>query len=182
MLNFAKVFDVFDKGLPKEEVKEMTAEESAKEIEAPVQIEEKASTPEASPTVETEKTEITIDRMKALWDSVLAGVKEKNVPLSVILQKVQIVSLDKDSISLLPEKAFYLQQLRKPENVQILEEQIKKVTNLNLRVVFIEPKEELKLSKDEKIKELEKDKDIQDILGLFEGTITDVKEEKDEKL
>jgi len=106
MLNFAKVFDVFDKGLPKEEVKEMTAEESAKEIEAPVQIEEKASTPEASPTVETEKTEITIDRMKALWDSVLAGVKEKNVPLSVILQKVQIVSLDKDSISLLPEKHF----------------------------------------------------------------------------
>jgi len=53
---------------------------------------------------------------------------------------------------------------------------------LNLRVVFIEPKEELKLSKDEKIKELEKDKDIQEILGLFEGTITDVKEEKDEKL
>jgi len=44
--------------------------------------------------------------MKALWDSVLAGVKEKNVPLSVILQKVQIVSLDKDSISLLPEKHF----------------------------------------------------------------------------
>jgi hypothetical protein len=48
-----------------------------------------------------------------------------------------------------------------------LEEQIKKVTNSSLRVVFIEPKEELRLSKDEKIKELEKDKDIKEILGVF---------------
>ena len=182
MLNFAKVFETFDRGLPKEEVKEAPIEEKAEEVEAPIQTEEKAPTPETVPTNEAEKTEMTIDRMKALWDSVLAGVKEKNVPLSVILQKVQIASLDKDSISLIPEKAFYLQQLRKPESIQILEEQIKKVTNLSLRVVFIEPKEELRLSKDEKIKELEKDKDIQEILGLFEGTITDVKEEKDEKL
>jgi len=128
------------------------------------------------------KKEIDINTLKAEWNLILNEVKTTSPILVPILAKAEPVSIKGDVVEILPEKPFYLEMLRKKNNLELLESVLKKVTNREFKIVYIEPKEEKKLTKEERIQEVEKKKEIKEILELFEGSITDVKEDKNEKL
>ncbi|MEF3245530.1 MAG: DNA polymerase III subunit gamma/tau [Caldisericaceae bacterium] len=130
---------------------------------------------------EEPKKEVDINRFKAVWQLIVSEVKKKEVAISVILTKLEPVSFKEGVLEILLDKPFYFELLNKKENKDLVEEAIKKVTLVDVKVVYIKPEEERKLTKEERIKELENKKEIKEILELFEGTITDVREEKNEK-
>ncbi len=134
-----------------------------------------------SQDVEEPKKEVDINRFKAIWQLIVSEVKKKEVAISVILTKLEPVSFKEGILEILLDKPFYFELLNKKENKDLVEEAIKKVTLEDVKVVYIKPKEERKLTKEERIKELENKKEIKEILELFEGAITDVREEKNEK-
>lgn len=138
---------------------------------------------EEAPLVEKELSEsiITIEQVKARWGEILNIVKGRNAPLYAILLRVNPVEIHEDTISLLPEKKFYLTMLRTSENTDMLLEAIKKVIGKEFKINFVEPGEEVILSKEEKIEQIKQKKEVQEILKLFDGTITDVKDFEEER-
>ncbi|BAL80965.1 DNA polymerase III subunit gamma/tau [Caldisericum exile] len=127
---------------------------------------------------ETQTQEIDIERIKYLWETIVNEVKQKSIPASTMLLKSAPVSVKDGVIEIIPDKPFALNVLKSKDNIEILEEALKKITGKSFKVVYIEPKIEPKISKEERIKEIENKKEIREILDLFEGTITDIKEDK----
>ncbi|MGB9793604.1 DNA polymerase III subunit gamma/tau [Caldisericum exile] len=119
-----------------------------------------------------------IERIKLLWETIVNEVKQRNIPAGTLLSKATPVSVKDGIIEILPDKPFALNVLKTRENIEILEEMLKKITGKTFKVTYLEPKIEPKITKEEKIKEIENKKEIKEILELFEGTIVDIKEDK----
>jgi len=127
------------------------------------------------------KEVLDIEKIKSLWEVVTEEIKQKDLPLSVFLMKATPIGVKGDVIEILPDRVFVFEMLKKKENIEKIEQTISRIANRQMKISLIAPEEEKKLTKEERIKEIEKKKEIQEILNLFDGSITDIKEEKNEK-
>lgn len=153
--------------------------QETKEQPLPVVVEPQKE-PTGEPQPQGEKAPITIEDVNNRWDEIRSLVKTKSVPLFAQLTKVNPVELKGDLLVLDPEKNFYLTMLRKPENVEIIENAIKSIMATDFRIMFLEH-EENAVPKEQLIEEIAKKKEVQAVLKLFDGTIVDVKDAQEEE-
>jgi hypothetical protein len=182
-LDYLKGFEDFEGRIEKPVVEENISLKSVKTEEP--QFTQEPVIEETLPTendnrLEEKKSigEIDIEKISALWDAVINEVKQKSVPTATLLVKCKPVAVKNEVVEILPDKPFVLNILKEKGNIDIVEGALRKLIGKQLKVTYIEPKEEPKITKEEKIKQIENKKEIQEILNLFEGTITDIKEEK----
>jgi DNA polymerase-3 subunit gamma/tau len=182
-LDYLKGFEDFEGRIEKPVVEENISLKSVKTEEP--QFTQEPVIEETLPTendnrLEEKKSigEIDIEKISALWDAIINEVKQKSVPTATLLVKCKPVAVKNEVVEILPDKPFVLNILKEKGNIDIVEGALRKLTGKQLKVTYIEPKEEPKITKEEKIKQIENKKEIQEILNLFEGTITDIKEEK----
>ncbi len=117
-----------------------------------------------------------LEFIKAQWSNILEEVRKVNKPLHAILERVSPVELNGDVISLIAEKKFYVDMLKKEENVNILRSAIETVTKKKFFVKYIEKEEKLQEdNKNEEIEKLKQHKAVKGILTLFDGNIANVK-------
>jgi DNA polymerase-3 subunit gamma/tau len=124
---------------------------------------------------------ISIEQVKQRWNDILSVVKSVSAPLFAILIKFTLVGLQEDTLILLPEKKFYLNMVKQQENIDIISTAVAKMLGRPLKLTFSEPEEEVLIRKEEKIEEIKQKKEVQDILKLFDGEITDIKNVEEEK-
>jgi DNA polymerase-3 subunit gamma/tau len=140
------------------------------ETEPVIQVE----IPQAKSVPIIENSNVSMEQIKQRWNDILNVVKSTDTVLYATLTKFTPVALEEDSLVLLPEKAFFLNVLKDSNKLSILSEAIKKITGRPLKLSFSEPKEENIMVKEEKIEEIKQNKEVQNILKLFDGEITDV--------
>lgn len=161
----------------KQQIKEENVfQESTKEIS-----QEQETKETTSENLSKEKGSFSIEDIKNRWDEIKSVIKTKSVPLYAQMIRVSPIELREDLLVLDPEKNFYLTMLRKPENIEIIENAIKTVLGKVYRVAFLEHDEKPTLQKEDEIEKLSKKKEIQSVLKLFDGTITDIKDLEEEK-
>jgi DNA polymerase-3 subunit gamma/tau len=124
---------------------------------------------------------ISIEQIKQRWGDILSVVKSTSAPLFAILIKFTPVGVQEESIMLLPEKKFYLTMLKQQENIDIITTAIRKILGKPFKLSFSEPEEEVLVRKEDKIEEIKQKKEVQDILKLFDGEITDIKNAEEGK-
>jgi DNA polymerase-3 subunit gamma/tau len=124
---------------------------------------------------------VTIEQIKQRWNEVLSVVKSVSAPLYAILIRFTPVELHEDVLMLLPEKKFYLNMLKQQENIDIILNALMKILGRPLKFSFFEPEEEVVERKEEKIEEIKQKKEVQNILELFDGEITGIKNIEEEK-
>lgn len=180
-LDYMKAFEEQEtvKGIAQDLEKSLQEPEEIKQqYPEKIEIDEKALSNIQESRDDSDVKEIDIEKIKIIWDSIVNEVKQKNVPTATLLLKATPVAVRDGIIEILPDKPFALNILKSKDNIEIIEESIRKLTGKTFKIIFVEPKEEPKMTKEEKIKEIENKKEIKEILKLFEGSITDVKEEK----
>ncbi len=117
-----------------------------------------------------------LEFIKAQWGNILSEVKNASKPLHALLERVRPVELKNGTLFLIAEKKFYIEMLKKPENIDILRNAIEIVTRKNLSIRYIEKEdEEQEENKEKEIEELKKQKTVKEILTLFGGSIANVK-------
>lgn len=160
--------------LEKEEVKEEIKKTTETVNEEKIEIE----STELSKSI---STSLSIEDIKNRWEEIKAIIKNKSSPLHAMLIHVNPVELKEDLLVLDTEKDFFLTMLRKQENIQIIENALKSILGKDIRIAFAEHKEKVILSKEDIFKEVAKKKEIDSLLKLFDGAITDIKDSEEEK-
>jgi DNA polymerase-3 subunit gamma/tau len=134
-----------------------------------------------------------LDFVLSHWDSVLAEIGNIDKPLLAMFERVHPVKFDNGLLTLMPEKEFYLHMLKTEDKLRIVEDALKKVFHKDIKIKY-EAGEKTKKSpttiRDNKpstseVEEIKKNENVNEILTLFDGTITEVKkideEDKSEK-
>ncbi len=131
------------------------------------------------PGVSSDSLDAIIER----WDSVIAEVGKVDKPLFAMLERVHPVKFENGLLTLYSEKKFYLHMLNTEEKISILRDALKKVFHSDIRIKYTEgesdenkkPNEEVNELKISITEEVKKNKHVEEILTLFDGTISEVK-------
>ncbi len=131
------------------------------------------------PGVSSDSLDAIIER----WDSVIAEVGKVDKPLFAMLERVHPVKFESGLLTLYSEKKFYLHMLNTEEKISILRDALKKVFHSDIRIKYTEgesdenkkPNEEVNELKISITEEVKKNKHVEEILTLFDGTISEVK-------
>lgn len=124
-----------------------------------------------------------LDAIMERWDSVIAEVGKVDKPLFAMLERVHPVKFENGLLTLYSEKKFYLHMLNTEEKISILRDALKKVFHSDIRIKYTEgesdenkkPNEEVNELKISITEEVKKNKHVEEILTLFDGTISEVK-------
>ena len=165
------------------DAKTLDATESLKTAE-PLRTEQNAMPAENLKVDESKissDSNVSIEQIKQRWNEVLSVVKSVSAPLFAILMRFTPVKLEEGILMLLPEKKFYLNMLKQQENIDTISNALMKILGKPLKLSFSEPEEETIVRKEEEIEEIKQKKGVKDILKLFDGEITDIKNVEEEK-
>ncbi len=124
-----------------------------------------------------------LDAIMERWDSVIAEVEKVDKPLFAMLERVHPVKFENGLLTLYSEKKFYLHMLNTEEKISILRDALKKVFHSDIRIKYTEGESDENKRPDEEVNELKisiteevkKNKHVEEILTLFDGTISEVK-------
>ena len=143
-----------------------------------------------------EKTEVSPpDSLSAImkqWSSVIAEVEKVDKPLVAMLERVHPVKFENGLLTLYPERKFYLHMLKAEDKIKTLKDALQKVFHTDIHIKYSEdnneeekPNKKLNKVENSVIEDVKKNKHIEEILTLFDGTISEVKkideEDKSEK-
>ncbi len=158
------------------------AQKQAELSKVSVQTLTKLIEPAATLVTELKDTgELSIEKIKIMWNEILAVIKSKSISLYSMLLRATPVELKNSTLTLLPEKKFYLSLLRLTPNTDIVEQAIFQIVGSKFLVSFTEPNETTPFNKDEALREVSEKPEVKKVLKLFDGAVTDVAERKEEK-
>lgn len=145
-------------------------EETETELNIPQETEEK---PETQQTPNFDLKELSLEKIRELWPRVLERVKEKSVPVCVFLSKGILSEFTGNHIVISFDKAytFHKETMGRKENIELLRQTLFEILGIDLQV-------ELAVSDGPSAEEdLKEHPLVRQALELFEGMITEIKEE-----
>ncbi len=124
-----------------------------------------------------------LDAIMERWDSVIAEVGKVDKPLFAMLERVHPVKFENGLLTLYSEKKFYLHMLNTEEKINILRDALRKVFHSDIRIKYTEgksdennkPEKEVNKFESFVTEEVKKNRHVEEILTLFDGTISEVK-------
>ena len=133
-----------------------------------------------------EKTKVSPpDSLSAImkqWSSVIAEVEKVDKPLVAMLERVHPVKFENGLLTLYPERKFYLHMLKAEDKIKTLKDALQKVFHTDIHIKYSEdnneeekPNKKLNKVENSVIEDVKKNKHIEEILTLFDGTISEVK-------
>jgi len=119
--------------------------------------------------------EITPEKVRELWPSILEKVKEKSIPAFVFLSKGVLSGLTENEVVLTFDRsfAFHKKMVEEEANRALVEETIRETVGLNFSLKCLLSNGE----EGESSEEIKNHPLVKQALDLFEGIITEIKEE-----
>jgi DNA polymerase III gamma/tau subunit len=163
---------------------------SQKEIEPVIEAQSKVIQEQPNPQGDTtkkesvvvaEQTELTIEKVMSSWDKVLAAIKPKSISLFAMVTRATPVEYKDKTLTLIPEKKFYVSMLRQESNLNFIEQALQQVFGTAISVSISEPKDEKLFNKEETIREVVEKPVVKEVLDLFDASVTDVNKIEEEK-
>lgn len=158
----------------KSEIKR-TAEEKALKAEADSQIlaEEKELSAAKQPSIAPE--EINLEKLKECWPSILERVKEKSIPTYILTSKGTLCDFKEGQILLTFDRSFsfHKNMVEKSENRLLIEASIEEILGKKYPIKCLLGNGET----GETAEEIKSHPLVKQALDLFEGIITEIKEE-----